>query len=214
MPRSPTRRPRPYHHGNLRAALIDATLSLVAEGGLPAVSLREASRRAGVSTSAPYKHFSGRTDLLAAVAEAGFEGLADTMRQEVAAAAPGDVQARFRALGLGYVRFAVVNPSYFRVMYAPELSDRTPFPGLHEAYDTAFALLWRTIADAQSAGLLPPGDPRFLAMAPWSMVHGFATLALDGQLGPMRDPIAVAAALLSIPGPAAAVPGGPDVTTR
>ena len=209
MPKSPTRRRRTYHHGSLRDALIAATLAVVTERGLPGVSLREASRRAGVSASAPYRHFRSRTDLLAAVAEAGFEGLADTMAREMASAGR-DLQARFRALGVGYVRFAVAHPAEFRVMYAPELADRAEFPDLAEAYERAFALLWRTIAASQEVGVLPPGDPRFFAVAPWSLVHGFATLALDGQLGPMPDPVAVAAALLAVPGPAAAAPGGPS----
>src|SRR5205809_439421 len=110
-----------YHHGDLRRTLIDASLALVEEEGIGALSLREVARKAGVTHNAPYHHFPDRGALLAAIAEEGFGRLA----QETAAAraaVPDDPLARLTACGQAYVRFAIASPAHFRVMFRPELA--------------------------------------------------------------------------------------------
>src|SRR3954462_5722873 len=106
---------KPYHHGDLRRVLIDAGLQLVGESGADAVSVREAARRAGVSPGAPFRHFASRDALMAAVAE----GAAGRCRAEIdptlAKVPAGDPLARFRALGLAYMRWAIKNPTHFEV---------------------------------------------------------------------------------------------------
>src|SRR3954464_1315173 len=118
MPIRVQRKPRDaYQHGDLRHALIQAGLKLLAEGGAGELSLRAAAELAGVSHAAPYRHFRDKNALVAAIGEEGFRLLTRAMRQEIAAADPGDVLARLRASGRGYVLFAVRHPAYFRTIF-------------------------------------------------------------------------------------------------
>jgi AcrR family transcriptional regulator len=175
------RRARPYHHGDLRRAIIDASLALVGEGGVSALSLREAARRAKVSPAAPFHHFPTRRDLLAAIAEEGFSKLAASMEQAMQAAGD-DPAARFEASGLGYVRFALAHPAHFRVMFVSELRDRTGFPQLAEAGGRAWGVLVSQVTILQKIGRAPTGPIEPLVITAWSAVHGLATLLLDGPL--------------------------------
>ena len=128
--------PKPrYHHGDLRRALIDASLALIAEEGFSALTLREVARRAGVTHAAPYRHFADKEALLAAVAEEGFRAMASDMRERMdKETSPTE---RLLACGVAYVLFAVRHPSHFRVMFGPhftqpseheDLSRRAPIP--------------------------------------------------------------------------------------
>ena len=178
--RTASRRRRPYHHGNLRAALVEAALGLVTREGLEALTLRAAARRAGVSPAAPYRHFADKRALLAAVAEEGFRLLAAALRE---AGGPGaGPLERFRGRGRAYVGFATRHPSHFRVMFGRELADREAFPELREAAADAFAALVDGMAEAQRAGVVREGDPRALGLTAWSTMHGLSTLLLDGRL--------------------------------
>src|SRR5258706_13131381 len=103
---------RSYHHGDLRRALIDATLQLAVERGAAGVTLREAARVAGVSQTAPYRHFADKTDMLAAASEEGFVILAEFMRQ--AAGPPAEPPQRLAALGVAYVEFDVEDDATLR----------------------------------------------------------------------------------------------------
>ncbi|MGC3994951.1 MAG: TetR/AcrR family transcriptional regulator [Propionicimonas sp.] len=109
-----------YHHGDLRAALIDAGTALVAEGGLPALSVAEAARRTGVSAAAPYRHFPSRQDFVVAVATKAALDLGEVMREAVDAAGDDPVEA-VAAAAAAYVRFAATRRTGFDVVYAPEL---------------------------------------------------------------------------------------------
>jgi AcrR family transcriptional regulator len=170
-----------YHHGDLRRALLDASLAVLDEGGVGALSLREVARKAGVSHSAPYHHFPDRASLLAAIAEEGFTQLARQMA-EARAAAP-DARARLEACGLAYVRFALGSPARFKLMFRPELAPTTAAAAAPRgAAPTALETLTGAIVDAQAAGLAPPGDPKPFVLTAWSSVHGLASLWLDGPL--------------------------------
>jgi len=173
----------PYHHGDLRRGLIAAALHILGAEGSAALTLRAAARLAGVSQAAPYRHFADKETLLAAVAEEGFRALTEAMR---AAAAPhgGDLIGRFRAVGQSYVRFAVEHPAQFRVMFGRELAQRESHLDLGAASAETFTMLTAAIQQGQQAGLLRPGEPRDLAMASWSMVHGLSALLVDGRLAP------------------------------
>jgi AcrR family transcriptional regulator len=170
-----------YHHGDLRRALLDAALSLVEREGATGVSLRAVARKAGVSPAAPYRHFSGKEGLLAAVSEEGFRAMADSMMD--ARAQHRDIPlAGFRAVGLAYVRFAASHPSHFRVMFGPDVSDKSAHPDLRDASERAFGVLATAILDCQRPGLVDGVEPRQLAIAAWATFHGLATLLVDGQL--------------------------------
>jgi AcrR family transcriptional regulator len=174
-------RKRPYHHGDLRRALLDAALALVATEGTHAISLREVARRAEVSHTAPYRHFASREALLAAVAEEGFRQLRASMVEQVAQAGP-DPTERLRASGVGYVLFAVTYPAHFRVMFGPELLDQSDYLSLAEAGTGAFQVLIDLIVEGQAAGQLRAGDPQPLALTCWSLTHGLSMLLIDRQL--------------------------------
>jgi AcrR family transcriptional regulator len=187
--RSPRRRRaragRRYHHGNLRRALVDAAVGLVERHGAEALTLRAAARRAGVSPAAPYRHFADKRALLAAVAEEGFRLLTETLR---GAGRPDDEPLeRFRARGLGYVAFATTHPAHFRVMFGREIGEHAAYPTLREAAGQAFEVLVEGVAECQRVGAVRSGEPRELALASWSAVHGLCVLLVNGQLGGLYD---------------------------
>ena len=187
-PRQPSVRRERYHHGDLRRALLDAALKLVRRGGTPALTLRAAARLAGVSQAAPYRHFADKQALLAAVAEEGFRAMTAAMRGAVSG--HGDEPLlKFRALGLAYVEFACGHPAHFRVMFGPELADRSTHPSLADAAAEAFTLLVAAVAHCQTAGFAREGDPEELAVTAWSTVHGLSALIVNGQLGGRGAPV-------------------------
>ena len=169
-----------YHHGDLRRALLEASLALIDEAGIGALSLREAARKAGVSHNAPYHHFKDRGSLLAALAEEGFAELAAEMT--AARAAAPDARTRLEACGQAYVRFALKSPARFKLMFRPELAAPSAEGAVARASTPALDTLTAAIVEAQAAGLAPPGDPRPLVLTCWSAVHGLASLWLDGPL--------------------------------
>ncbi len=178
-----------YRHGDLRRALLEAGIALARAGGPDAVVLREATRRAGVVPNAAYRHFASRQDLLEAVRSAALSELAKTMEAEIALVGRGKsgeagARANLRAVGAGYLRFALTETGLFRTAFAtPEFRGFTGDPA--RAGDSGlgpFELLSAALDQMAQAGSLPaerrPGA-EFLA---WSAVHGFAMLVIDGPL--------------------------------
>jgi AcrR family transcriptional regulator len=167
-----------YHHGDLKRALTDAALSLVAERGPKGFTLTEAARRAGVSAAAPYRHFSDKADLLASVAEQGFVELHSTLVAAVDGA--GEPSTRLIGLGRAYVRWAVTHPDHYRVMFGAD-TDKAQHPSLAVAAAQAFDDLLDAISVCQEAGVLRGDAPREIAGPLWSLVHGVASLGIDGE---------------------------------
>lgn len=169
-----------YHHGNLRAALVEAGLQIIELEGVDGISLRAVARRARVSHSAPYHHFANKAELLAALAAAGFDQLVVAMQSEMAQVKePLD---QLRAIGRAYTHFAANNPFVFRMMFRPELTKPAKHPQLREAEARAFGALIQSIVVCQQAEQLPPSDPFELAACAWSGVHGLATLQVEQLL--------------------------------
>jgi AcrR family transcriptional regulator len=189
--RSPakTRRPaarrtpaqKPYHHGDLRRVLIDAALQLVGEGGPDAVSVREAARRAGVSPGAPFRHFENRDALMNAVAEEAQR----RFRAEIAAAlgeAPaGDPLARFRHLGLAYLRWAMRNPTHFEIISSRRFFDHDKAAEVSRDNNELIDLTERTLAEAFAKGQLRSPDLKRMQIAGRALVYGFARMNIDGH---------------------------------
>jgi AcrR family transcriptional regulator len=171
---------RPYHHGNLPAALIDAGLKLIEKKGVRALTLREIGARVGVSRMAAYRHFSDKADLLAAIREAGFTQFADALEQARSKAGK-TFSTRLRAMALAYVRFAAEHPAHFEVMFSwsPHEPAR-PSP----AGARAFGILEQTIREGQGSGDVRPGDSVALARLVWAQVHGVSMLRLAPDLTP------------------------------
>jgi AcrR family transcriptional regulator len=169
-----------YHHGDLRAALIVAAEGLIAERGLDRFSLRETARRAGVSAAAPAHHFGDARGLLTAVAAKTFWAFGDAL--EAADRSGRDRVKRIRAQGAAYVRFALAERARFDLIWRKTLIDGDD-PDYAAAGRRAFAIIDSAIRGTE-AGSSDHGD---VALAPsiasWSMVHGFARLALDGAFG-------------------------------
>jgi AcrR family transcriptional regulator len=168
-----------YHHGDLRRALLDASLELISKEGFAALSLREVARRAGVTHAAPYRHFADKEALLAAVAEEGFRAMTARMRQ-VMAREPTPMR-RLMACGVAYVLFAVENAAHFRVMFGPHFT-RPLVPSDAQEAGNSFKVLMDAILEAQRAGEIREGEPQALALTCWSLVHGLASLWVDGLL--------------------------------
>lgn len=175
-------RKRPYHHGDLRRALLTASVELIVERGLDALSLREVARRAGVSAAAPYHHFATREELLVALSLEGFATLALVLQSARDAAAGASAIERLGAIGEAYVRFALAHPAHFRLMFRPSLVPPDAIP--HEgAPGQAFALLLDGVAEVLANDDVRRNvDQRGLVLVAWSLVHGAAELLLDGPL--------------------------------
>lgn len=175
----PAHERRTYHHGALRQALIDATESLLAERGADGFSLREVARRSGVSPAAPAHHFGDAEGLLTAVATLAFDGLTEAL--EAGNARGGDdAVARLREQGIGYVAFAMSYPGRFGLMFR---CGRPPDDGLERSGRSAFAVLENGVRDLFGVPRDHALDEQQSAalMSIWSVVHGFAHLALAGQ---------------------------------
>jgi AcrR family transcriptional regulator len=196
---------RPYHHGALEEALVEAAAQLAAERGVPALSLREAARRAGVSQAAPYHYFADKSALLAAVAEKGFRLFARSQAAALAEA-PSDPTARLQALGAAYVQFALDKPHYFRVMFRPHLVEQGKYPALHEVSTRSFERLVECTRAARLAHGYDDPDPLAAATLMWSVPHGLAMLFLDGPISSATSPGALEALARAATLPLASAP--------
>ena len=161
-----------YHHGDLKRALLEAALEMLDEEGAEGIGLRELARRVGVSAAAPYRHFRGRQALLEAVATEGFRRFSAMM-----AAKEQDLPEieQLPAMAEAYVRFALVQPALFRLMFSRQV-DKTGNRALHDAAIEAYASL------AKAAAREVPDAPSEGAVVAWSFVHGLAMLLLDEQI--------------------------------
>ncbi len=180
---------KPYHHGDLRSALLAVADRLIDEADAGAISLREVARRAGVSAPATYRHFRDKESLLAAVAKKGFDDFGQSIAEAMAGAADP-----LAAMGQAYVRFAVARPGRFRLMYGPAIADRSRYPELLAA--------WQGASEAMRAALTArtpsAPDAAIASLKLWCMVHGLSQLLLDGML-PGYDPETLARAITAAP---------------
>jgi len=173
-----TTKKAPYHHRNLREALVTAGRTLLEERGMRGFTLRECARRAEVSHAAPAHHFASLDDLLAEIAARGFVELAATMTAEARRAT--DPASRLVGQGVGYMAFAAAHPALFQLMFNREAS-RFETPGLAAAAKQAYQLQ----LDAVDAVIpkAPAERRKRMADFAWATVHGFITLVLEGQIG-------------------------------
>jgi AcrR family transcriptional regulator len=190
---------RGYHHGNLRAALISAGVELARTGGPAAVVLRAASREAGVSHNAAYRHFANQEDLVAAVAERCMAKLGDLMIERIGqVTARGPVrraQARLQATGRAYIEFARTEPGWFRTAFSsarPHGHGGPPkMPSLDDAdADLAnpYLLLGARLNELVDVGAMTAEQRDGAEYAAWSAVHGISSLLLDGPLRDLPEP--------------------------
>ncbi|MFJ4007151.1 TetR/AcrR family transcriptional regulator [Streptomyces sp. NPDC090023] len=182
MPRISTS--RPYHHGDLRAALLESAERTLREKGAAALSLRELARATGVSHAAPGRHFKDKQALLDALALAGYERLNQALTAATADDPDADLERRMTALARAYLGFAVDNPELLELMFArkhdPDSSDL-----LATAVDQSLGALTRAFVHAQERGEIVQGDPERITLAAAASLHGLAALiagcALDAD---------------------------------
>jgi AcrR family transcriptional regulator len=187
--RRPQGRPT-YHHGDLRAALVDAGLALAREGGPKAVVLREATRRAGVAPNAAYRHFASHQALFEAVRAAALGRLAQAIEQELQRAeaitnAAARARAMLAAVGRAYMGFAQAETGWFRTAFASGAFDvaQPPDPArMGQRGLNPFELLGYALDEMVKAGVLPPERRAGAEYLAWSTVHGMAWMVIDGPL--------------------------------
>jgi AcrR family transcriptional regulator len=175
-----------YHHGDLRSALVDAAIALIAERGVRGFSLAETSRRVGVTTAAPYRHFADREGLLAAVAVRGLETFASMAAAEGDAA--GTPEQRLAGMAAAYVRFAAEHRPLFDTLFTAGI-DKARYPELQRAWEPVDALLGevRQICDGDVVAV------DALTAAAEATAHGHAMLLVDGEYGNGPDAVRAAA---------------------
>jgi AcrR family transcriptional regulator len=173
-----------YHHGDLRKALIKTGLSVIREQGAHALSLREAARMAGVSEAAPYRHFTNKESLLAAIAEEGFKRLhADLL--EATQGFPNNPLARLHALADRYVGFALEETDHFRTMYSSSLvpPHAETHPDLSKAALATFDELVKVVEDCQKTGSISSSvDAKVTSTRLWASIYGMTLLLIDQQM--------------------------------
>jgi AcrR family transcriptional regulator len=167
-----------YHHGNLRAALIEAAGDIVAEKGVDTLSLREAARVVGVSHAAPYRHFADKEALIAALATDGFQRLLGALGAVPRELSPPE---RLVRLAQAYVDFARGEPGRFHLMFNRQARDREKYPELYDAAIKSYQMHAEAVA-----AVMPPGaDVELAADTAWAFVHGVANLMLERQFDPL-----------------------------
>ncbi len=173
---------KPYHHGDLKNALIKAGLEILTSEGYAALSLRKVARNAGVSHTAPYNHFANKEALIGGIAAEGFSRLTCSMESAMALY-PDNPYRQLSEIGWGYVRFALENPDHLHVMFSNSGGAALIRQIDHELGDP-FEILLQTIEACQASGDVVEGDPLQLAFAAWAMVHGTAVLLINTPFPP------------------------------
>ncbi len=183
------RNERGYHHGNLKEALLQAALDLIATKGAAGFTFADAARIAGVSPAAPYRHFRDRDELLSSIAQRGFEQFEAVLTAAWDDGRPDTVSA-FERVGKAYLAFAREKPAFYSAMFESGLATDVS-AGLQAAAERAFAVI-RAAAE-RLAALAPPGSPRppalMMALHIWSMSHGVASLFARGDAARRKLPM-------------------------
>lgn len=178
--------PRPYHHGNLRSALIEAAIPMLEAQGPAALSLREVAKAAGVSHAAPYRHFRDKTELLEEIAARGYDRLTQACRSAQRRHANDPARQLIEA-GIGYLTFVVEQPRVAHLMFGGSIALDVCGESLRVAAETAFASLVGIVEGGIQIGVFKAASAQESTIAAWSMVHGLATLITSGMLKGIAD---------------------------
>lgn len=179
-----TKEKRPYHHGDLRQAVIETAMKMLGEGGGSEFTLRQIARRAGVSHAAPYKHFPDKAALLADIALIGFDRLREAL-VGAQAKAGGDLPNAFFAASQAYIEFGRQNPDLYRLMFGGEIG-KVSNVHLDGRALGAFEVVTDLLERGQAAGFIRKRPIRGQAAACWAQLHGITMLMLDGLLIPEK----------------------------
>jgi AcrR family transcriptional regulator len=173
---------KPYHHGELRPALLDAANAIIRDSGIEGLSMRRLADQVGVSRTAPYHHFKDKNDLLCAIAEIGFEAQDRMISEILEGTESEESEALFTRWVRAYIRFAHDNPETYDLMYGKEIWKRgTPTPSLQQISKGSFRLWVDLVARMQQQRILPASHSALrTAQASWAALHGLARLLIDG----------------------------------
>ncbi|MBN1875533.1 MAG: TetR/AcrR family transcriptional regulator [Anaerolineae bacterium] len=170
-----------YHHGDLKNALIQAGIEILAEKGVHALSLRRVARRAGVSHTAPYAHFADKQSLVAAISTEGYKKLYNRVYAAVQLHQDDPLQQLIEA-SWAYIEFALKDPAHFKITLSGVVEQEKSYPEYVEITKQNFRLVVTIVETCQRAGILRAAPPDLMAITVWSQVHGFISLVLEGQI--------------------------------
>ena len=170
--------PKSYHHGNLRAELLDTAVEQLRASGTESLSLRALARAVGVSQTAPYRHFTDKDELLAALATQGYQSLLGAL-QLAGESAPECPEEQLFAFARSYVDYAAGNPELFKLMFGPSLQPLDKYPELRDASRETLSLVQKILHKGIARGDFKDQDITYLANAAWAGIHGLATLRVD-----------------------------------
>ncbi|MCL4528292.1 MAG: TetR/AcrR family transcriptional regulator [Chloroflexi bacterium] len=170
-----------YHHGDLKNALIQAGIKILAKEGIGGLSLRKVAQKAGVSHSAPYAHFPDKQSLIAAISTEGFKQLYAEL--DIAVSPYSNNPRRQLAEGAwAYVQFAINNTDTFNIMFSGVLEKEKDYPAFVEISRKTFERVVDVVRVCQEAGVLRPAPPEMMAISVWGQLHGIVSLMLEGQI--------------------------------
>ncbi len=175
---------KPYHHGDLKRALINETLAMIDANEVHLIGFRELSRRLHVSRGAPYRHFDDVEQLLATVVMDGYEKFIQILNRVIQTTEVDD-QEKFRQLGIAYVNFALEHPAYYRLMFDGRFFDNSKYPDIKRLARHAFDSLAATVAASRKSSVTDPKVNEAARLA-WAAVHGISKLFIDGQWQNMK----------------------------
>lgn len=170
--------PKSYHHGNLRAELLDTAVEQLRTAGTESLSLRAMARAIGVSQTAPYRHFTDKDELLAALATRGYQSLLEAL-QEAGRSAGESSEEQLFAFARAYVDYAAENPELFKLMFGPSLQPLDKYPELRDASRETLSLVQKILHRGIQKGDFKEQDITYLANSGWAGIHGLATLRVD-----------------------------------
>lgn len=172
-----------YHHGDLKNALIQAGIEILAEEGVGGLSLRKAARKAGVSHAAPYAHFTDKQNLIAAIASDGHRKIFERF-EAVRARYSDDPLRQFVAGTWAYMEFGLTSPDHYKITFSGTIQDEHSHPEFLEYSQRNMQTLRTIIEQCRSAGVLSGGDinSELQAVSIWGLLHGLVSLMIQGQL--------------------------------
>ncbi|MBI3163270.1 MAG: TetR/AcrR family transcriptional regulator [Anaerolineales bacterium] len=173
--------PKKYHHGDLKNALIQAGVEILAKEGVGGLSLRKVAQRAGVSHSAPYAHFPDKQSLIAAISTEGFNQLYAELEAAISSHSKNPKKQLIEGVQ-AYVHFAMENLDTFKIMFSGVLEKEKDYSSFVDISSKTFKLVVEVVQACQNAGVLPAAPADLMAVSVWGQVHGIVSLALEGQV--------------------------------
>lgn len=170
-----------YHHGDLKNALTEAGIDILAQEGVSGLSLRKVARKAGVSHAAPYAHFADKQALIAAISTDGHEKIHESI-VGIMERFPDDPLRQLVETAWAYAEFGFEEPDLFRITFSGVLERERDYSALVEIVARNFELVRALVVRCQAAGILHPGEPDLVTVGVWGLVHGFVSLVQQGQV--------------------------------